>query len=133
MNPTQEFEITYTLKERYYLTVHKEQRVERTLICHHQGHLGDLIATENYNSMSKSGDLYRIKQLISELESPTDKCIKCRYRIGNYTGDPGYLIYVIFKTRIRLKFLKFKYRFLHLNLKGLFFKRKSTTGDKING
>lgn len=122
----QEFERSYTLKERYYLTANKEQRVERTLTGYYQGYAGFLIATENYNSMSKSGDLYRIAQQIRELESPTDKCIKCRYRIGNYTGDPGYLLYVIFKTRIRLKFLEFKYRFTHLNIINLIFGSKSS-------
>lgn len=31
-----EHETTYTLRERYYLTANKEQRVERILMCTHE-------------------------------------------------------------------------------------------------
>lgn len=115
----QEFEETHTLTERYYLDKYGDQRVCRTLLFGNE-----VVAIEDYNSMSQSGELYQLRQTMQELFRTTEKCTECRYRIGQYTGDPGYLLYVIFKTRLRLKFLTLKYRLLHFNFKKLHFYKK---------
>lgn len=122
-----EFTITHTLSIRYYLTSLDEQRVERTLKFN-----GTIIAIENYNSMSKGGDLCKLETTMNELYTGPKQPYKCSCNTGKSPADCGYSFYVLFKSRLRLKFIKFKYRFAHLNIKNLIFCSKPAKNSGVN-
>lgn len=64
------------------------------------------------NSDNKDSLLGGISQSIQKIEyGESDKCLNCNYKVGDYTGDVGYLLYISFKSRIRLKFIKLKLQF----------------------
>jgi len=106
MKSTREFNREYVLTERFYMR-NDTQRVNRLLIVD-----GEFVCSDDMPARSDKGELAHIVELMLSLSGRTDKCAGCRYKVGDYTGDPGYLLYIIFTARLRLKFLKFKIRFL---------------------
>lgn len=128
MKSSQEFTRTHELQERYYLDKYGEQRVERVLFC-----LGDVVAKEDYPSISKKGHLSSIVQMMLDTNQSPSDCGDCRYKVGDYTGDPGYLLYILFKTRLRLKFFKFKVRLFQIFNIPVRYKYKTTSGEEVKG
>lgn len=129
MESTTDYTCSYTFNIRHY-KAKGESRCERTLIYDN----GDILAREDVRGFSKSGKLQEIAALISDLEqeSPANKCTKCRYKVGDYTGDIGYLLYLTFTVRLRLKFIKLKFRLFQLCKKLGFYKDKATLTKYIN-
>ena len=127
MKPAPEPSMRYELAEKYYRDSHGQHRVARKLTCED----GVLLAEEDYPGQSQKGWLYEIKQMIDETDHPSSKCRDCRYKVGDYTGDPGYMIYVLFKTRFRLKFFKLKIRLFQILKIPLRYKCKTPSGKKI--
>lgn len=62
------------------------------------------------NIRGKLGDIVKSIYELSDSMSE-DKCLSCRYKVGDYRGDISYLLYLSFRSRLRLQFFKFK---LHL-------------------
>lgn len=120
-----EFTFTCRIVERIYMSGHC-QRVTRTLYEE-----DECIATEDYPLMSKKGELAKISDSIKALSTHHNNCLGCRYKVGDYTGDVGYLLYLAFRTRIRLKLLKFKIRAFKLLNIPLSYKYKTPSGEKI--
>lgn len=115
-----EFTTTYRIKERHYCRG-EFQRVRRSL------YIGEiLLFTEDSAMESKKGVLAGIIKQIDAFGNSAFDCADCRYKVGDYRGEPSYLLYILFKTRLRLKFLNFKYRFFKLFGKNIFLKDKST-------
>lgn len=112
----------YTLTQEYY-SKNDVQRTRRIL------RYGDnnVVYEEDSPSLVKKGELYDVIEKLRELEGFPDKCTGCRYSVGDYSGDIGYLIYLTFRSRLRLKIFKFKLYFLKVANKYLFFKNKTTS------
>lgn len=124
MRKREEFSRTWILSEQFYLK-NDEQSVLRTL----SNERGELICQEDYRSLTKRGSLIDLVKSIKELEapSPVSDCTQCRYKVGQYTGDPAYLLYVLFRFRLRLKLIKFKYRLVNLLKQVGFLKYKTSS------
>lgn len=113
---------TFTISSTHY----KQGRKYKTSLELHEG--DTFIASEVIPINGDGGALNQIVNSIYKLMygDKSNKCSKCSYKIGDYTGDPGYLLYLIFKFRLRLKFLKFKLRLLEIAEVFGFKKSKST-------
>ena len=91
------------VNEQFYLS-NGRQRVTRSLI------IDDNIVSRE-DTLPQHGEIGKIVAMADALSDLTsDKCTNSRYKVGDYTGDPGYLLYIIFKARLRLQFIKFKIR-----------------------
>ena len=98
---------------KYSLIIEYEENSKGDLVFSLRLMSGDLeIASESYRGMNNNTPLGAIYNQIVQLENTeSDKCLNCKYKVGDYTGDIGYLLYLAFKSRIRLKFVKFKFYF----------------------
>lgn len=120
----------YKIVERYSDAGRRGQTVERTLCMN-----GETFASENVSADCKNSMLGGI---VSSMEKAagfdySDKCLGCRYKVGNYTGDPAYMLYIIFKTRIRLKFVEFELRLRKFAIERLGLKLKPARIKKFHG
>lgn len=88
----------------------------------------ELIASEKHPFGTEKGTLAEVTKQLDEFCGfrSSDKCDGCRYKVGDYRGDPSYLLYVIFRTRIRLQLFKLKFRLLQFAQKYFGLKRKTT-------
>ena len=114
-----EFTVTYRIEQRYYRR-REFQRVRRSLYAGEE-----LLFVEDAPVESRKGALAEIIKQLDSLGCSTSDCTDCRYKIGDYRGDPGYLLYILFKTRLRLQLLNFKYRFFKFFGKNIFLKDES--------
>ena len=96
---------------KYSLIIEYEENSKGDLVFFLRLMSGELeIASESYRCLNKNTPLGTIYNQIVQLENTgSDKCLNCKYKVGDYTGDVGYLLYIAFKSRIRLKFIKFKF------------------------
>lgn len=99
---------TYSIVEHIYM----KDGIQRTK---HSLLFGDmLVATEDYSNRSNAGELKKIIDSMLNIYESEFQCNNCRYKVGDYTGDIGYLLYVAFRSRTRLKFFKFKVRLFQI-------------------
>lgn len=114
-----EFTEIYRIEQRHYQRG-EFQRVRRSLYAGKE-----LLFVEDTPAESRKGALAEIIRQLDSLGGLTSDCTDCRYKIGDYRGDPGYLLYILFKTRLRLQLLNFKYRLFKFFGKNIFLKDKS--------
>lgn len=118
-----EFTHEWTLTNRYFMK-DNIQYVERILSfneCEERKETG--------RSISNRGVLAELDKDMKDIVFSSNKCSDCRYKVGDYRGDVSYLLYLAFRSRIRLKLVKFKLYFLKVLKQCLFF--KSTVIKKV--
>lgn len=120
-----EFTHEWILTNRYFMK-DNIQYVERTLSFD-----GDEEYRETGRSISNRGVLAELDKDMKDIVFSSNKCGGCRYKVGDYGGDVSYLLYLAFRSRIRLKLVKFKLYFLKVLKQNLFFKTKSAVIKKV--
>ena len=107
LNKSSEFSIVYKIVVRYSDAGWRGQMAERTLYVDNEKCASENVSCDCRNSLL--GSIVDSMDKAAGAEYSND-CARCRYKVGNYTGDPAYMLYLIFKTRIGWKFAKFKWR-----------------------
>lgn len=106
LNKSSEFSIVYKIVVRYSDAGWRGQMAERTLYVDNEKCASENVSCDCQNSLL--GSIVDSMDKAAGAEYSND-CARCRYKVGNYTGDPTYMLYLIFKTRIGWKFAKFKW------------------------
>lgn len=83
--------------------------------------------SETDSTGAMTGKLADIVRAIWDLSAykSEDKCRDCRYKVGEYRGDIGYLLYLAFRYRLRSQWVAVKLRLSLLAERYLGLRRKT--------